>query len=114
MSLPKKLLRQLQDRDSHCWHCGTDQDLVPHHRKNRQAGGSKHLDNLLNVIMVCAQYNFEMEAVAEVAAMARVYKHKLRQTDTLHEPVFDRYQGKWFNLFLEGDKIATDSGTPPF
>jgi hypothetical protein len=108
--LKKSLLKVLRERDGHCWHCGTDSDLVPHHRKNRGAGGSKLLDNPLNLLMVCSNYNFLMEADASVAAQARVFKHKLRQTDTFYEPVFDRYQGVWFSLDNEGKKHAIDSG----
>lgn len=67
------------------------------------------LDVPANLILVCAAYNFQMEADAEVARSARVYKHKLRQTDTLFEPVFDRYLAMWFSLDNEGNKNATDT-----
>jgi hypothetical protein len=108
--LKKSLLKTLINRDDHCWHCGTETDLVPHHRKNRGAGGSKLLDHCANLLMVCSHYNFLMEADASVAAQARVYKHKLRQTDTFYEPVFDRLLGVWFILDKEGNKNAIDPG----
>jgi hypothetical protein len=54
MAVPKKVLKQVQERDSHCWHCGVEEDLVPHHRKNRGMGGSKLLDTPDNLMMVCA------------------------------------------------------------
>ena len=112
--MKKALLKTLINRDSHCWHCGTEADLVPHHRKNRGAGGSKLLDHCANLLLVCGNYNFLMEADPAVAAQARVYKHKLRQTDTFFEPVFDRFQGVWFILDNEGNKHATDSRVTQF
>lgn len=106
--MKKSTEKLVRARDSHCWHCGTDVDLVIHHRKNRGSGGSKLLDNLANLILVCQTYNFEMESRADVARSARVYKHKLRQTDGFAEPVFDRYLGLWFSLNNEGKKHAID------
>ncbi len=44
MAIPKKILKQVQGRDPYCWHCGREDDLVPHHRINRGMGGSKLLD----------------------------------------------------------------------
>jgi 5-methylcytosine-specific restriction endonuclease McrA len=105
----KSLANVIQARDSHCWHCGTDVDLVIHHRKNRGSGGSKLLDHPANLILVCQTYNFEMESRADVARSARVYKHKLRQTDSFAEPIFDRFLGMWFSLDNEGNKNATDT-----
>ena len=100
----KKLLAQLRKRDAHCWHCGAQEDLVPHHRKNRGAGGSKILDHPANLLLVCGLYNMLMESNSEIAAQARAYRHKLRQTDTFFEPVFDRFQDRWFILDMEGNK----------
>lgn len=112
--MKKSLLKILQSRDDHCWHCGIDSDLVPHHRKNRGAGGSKLLDVPANLLLICSQYNGAMESQSDVAAQARVHKHKLRQTDTLFEPVFDRFLGLWFILDNEGNKHAIDPGSAQF
>ena len=106
--MKKKLLDELRARDTHCWHCGIEDDLVPHHRKNRGAGGSKLLDHATNLLMICASYNGLMESDADCAAQARVYKHKLRRTDTFFEPVFDKFAGKWFILTIEGTKFEQE------
>jgi len=57
MAVPKKVLKLVQARDSHCYHCGLEEDLVPHHRINRGMGGSKLLDTPDNLMMVCARWN---------------------------------------------------------
>lgn len=108
MSLSKALLKKLQERDKWCWHCGST-DLVPHHRKNRQAGGSKLLDRLDNIILVCAQYNGLMESDADVAEQARKFGHKLRSWEEFRTAVFDRPSGTWYVLGEEGEKWTSRS-----
>lgn len=105
-----KVIRQLRDRDTHCYHCGATADLVPHHRRNRAMGGSKLLDKLSNLILVCSAYNGAMEASASVATEARDLGHKLGQWDNFDTPVFDKVSSRWFMLTDNGDKVET---SPP-
>jgi len=110
VALPKKLVKALQARDSHCWHCGADGDvLVPHHRKNRGAGGSKLLDTLDNVVLVCAAWNGLMESDAASAEKARQLGHKLRSWQDVSEPIFDNYEYEWYVLTPDGDRIVVTS-----
>ncbi len=106
MSLSKAVKNKLEARDKWCWHCGATADLAPHHRKNRRAGGSKVLDRLDNLILVCQNYNFQMEANAEVARQAREFGHKLRSWDDFSVSVFDRVTATWYVLDSEGGKDA--------
>lgn len=100
-------------RDTHCWHCGTELDLVPHHRKNRGAGGSKLLDTLDNLMLVCAVYNGAMESDANVAQKAREYGHKLRSWENMKRPVFDIPTSTWYLLDEKGEKHEfREGGTP--
>jgi hypothetical protein len=96
MALPKKLLKTLQERDQWCAHCGSTDDLVPHHRRNRGMGGSKLLDTLDNLMMVCAIYNGAMESDLRVAQQARAWNHKLPIWEKENLPVFDRAGGWWY------------------
>lgn len=104
MALNKKLLQQVRDRDDHCWHCGSEVDLVPHHRINRGMGGSKLLDTADNLIMVCAIYNGAMESYPDTARRARQYNHKLPVWADLQAPVYDVLTGWWY-LFRDGTKM---------
>ena len=89
--------------------------LVPHHRKNRGMGGrGKSLDTPANLILVCASYNLEMESDSKVMVRALVHGHKLRQTDSFFEPIFDNVANQWFVLDNEGRKNATDSRSSQF
>ena len=101
-------VNKLRERDPYCWHCGTEQTLVPHHRANRGMGSSKILDTLQNVIMVCAKYNSDMESNADVADWARDRGHKLSRYITPSTPVFDNFQKKWFALDAKGNKHETE------
>ena len=108
-------LKKLRKRDSWCWHCGEINDLVPHHRANRGMGGSKALDNLQNIILVCALYNGLMESDAAVARKARKLGHKISKFADPAELVFDEFTGEWYRLDIQGGKSLADSpGEPPF
>lgn len=103
-------INKLRQRDAWCWHCGQESDLVPHHRANRGFGGSKVLDSLQNVILVCAQYNGDMESNADTANWARELGHKLSKFAWPAAPVFDVFTKKWYNLDEKGNK---HEGEPP-
>ena len=90
MALSPKLRKLIEQRDGHCYHCGTTEGLQVHHRKNRGMGGSKLLDTPDNLIQVCAACNFYMESDAEMASIARGWNNKLPVWESLELPVFDR------------------------
>ena len=104
MAIPKKILKLVQERDAHCWHCGSEVDLVPHHRTNRGMGGSKLLDTPDNLMMVCAVYNGLMESDFRTAALARGWGHKLAVWEDTARPVFD-VVGGWWILGADGSRV---------
>lgn len=111
------LLKKLRSRDLWCWHCGQEEDLVPHHRKNRGMGGAKSNASLLNdprnIILVCARYNGLMESSHSTALEAREKRHKIRSVVELDEPVYDVPTGVYYTLTEKGEKeIATNKGKP--
>jgi hypothetical protein len=99
-----KQVQTLRVRDQWCWHCGTPENLVPHHRANRGMGGSKVADNFQNVILVCAEYNGAMESDAGVANQARDLGHKLSKFLASSEPVFDNYAKRWYFLDTKAEQ----------
>tara|TARA_R110000822_G_scaffold272480_1_gene395026 strand:- start:494 stop:823 length:330 start_codon:yes stop_codon:yes gene_type:complete len=101
-------LRKLRERDKWCWHCGDENDLVPHHRINRGMGGSKALDNLQNVILVCASYNGMMESDSRTATLARELGHKVSKFSNSDVPVFDNIMQTWYLLDVTGGKLVTE------
>ena len=80
---------------------------MPHHRRNRGMGGSKLLDTLDNLMMVCAIYNGAMESDPRVASQARAWNHKLPVWEKENLPVFDRAGGWWY-LQPDGTKKRSD------
>lgn len=108
MALTRKQLITLRSRDAYCWHCGSDDTLVPHHRRNRAMGGSKLLDRLDNLMLVCSEYNGLMESDAVIARDAREFGHKLGQWHGFEMPVFDQTTRIWYLLNKDGSKEITD------
>lgn len=102
--ISKILKTRLAKRDPYCVHCGETNDLVIHHRKNRQMGGSKLLDHYTNLLMVCEQYNFEMESNSKIAQEARQWGHKLQSWQDFSEPVLDTITGFWWVLQDDGTR----------
>lgn len=90
------------DRDGgRCLHCGATEGLVPQHRINRGAGGSKALEIPSNVVLFCSQYNVLIESDAEQAEIARGHGWKLSHWDQKRLkqiPVYDRAARDWFYL----------------
>ncbi len=109
MAIPKKILKQVQGRDPYCWHCGREDDLVPHHRINRGMGGSKLLDTVDNLMMVCSRYNGEMESTSKVARDARGWGHKLSNWEDTSRPVFDCVRFQWWILSPDGSRVEFDA-----
>ncbi len=107
MAIPKKVLKLVQGRYDHCWHCGLEDELVPHHRINRGMGGSKLLDTADNLMMVCARYNGDMESNAEVASAAKGWGHKLSVWESTEYPMFDCVGG-WWILLEDGSKVRVN------
>jgi hypothetical protein len=105
MALPKKTLELLRKRDTHCYHCGQWEDLVPHHRINRGMGGSKLLDTPDNLMMVCCAYNMAMESSAVIAAQARAWNHKLPTWESTDWPVLMWLVGGGF-CYLTGIRLG--------
>jgi len=81
--LNKRLRELVWHRDAgRCWHCGTTDDLVIHHRANRGMGGSKFLDRPSNCILICNRFNFLMESDLPAARLARDRGLKIKKSDS--------------------------------
>ncbi|WP_457948269.1 hypothetical protein ACTAQI_20180 [Pseudarthrobacter sp. alpha12b] len=64
-------------------------ELVHHHRKGRGVGGVKSRNRVANGLLVCSEWNFQVETLPDLAAQARKNGWKLRtdhEIDTL--PVY--------------------------
>ena len=107
-----KLIKLIKERDVWCWHCGAEDGLQIHHRRNKGMGGSVKLDRADNLIRVCAWLNYQMEQNAQVANDARDHGWKLGSWDGFDTPVFDKPLGAWFILTSDGRKVP--SGPPSF
>lgn len=96
---PQEFYKYIQ-RDQRCYHCGAGAEyLVPHHRANRGMGGSKARDIPSNIISMCSQINYLMEADADWAALAKKYHWKISSyANPLILPVYDAFTGFWFRL----------------
>jgi 5-methylcytosine-specific restriction endonuclease McrA len=114
VAISKLLSQKLIQRDPYCIHCGEVNDLVIHHRKNRQMGGSKMLDRLDNLLRVCQVYNGMMESDAATAEQAREFGHKLSSWQEFSESVFDKVNGTWYILDEKGNKHETEQPTNLF
>jgi hypothetical protein len=103
-----KIQQLIRARDEYCWHCGSMQNLVIHHRMNRGMGGSKILDTPQNLILVCSIYNNAMESDSVVANEARDNGHKLGRYASPSMPVWDDHRKQWFELDTKGNKTKCD------
>lgn len=77
-------------------------------------GGSKMLDRLDNLMMVCAWYNGEMESNSRVASEARSDGHKLQSWQPFETTVLDRADGLVYVLDVDGEKTVTGVDLTPF
>lgn len=108
---PKQFAAYLERDLGRCYHCGTTDTLVPNHRANRGAGGSKLRERPSNVVTLCAKYNGDIEADPYAAAQAITLGHKLRSWDNpLEQPVFDVMSGTWWLL---GDDMTRQPHVMP-
>lgn len=109
-----KVRKLIANRDTHCWHCGSTDDLVVHHRKNRGSGGSKNPDinKPQNLILVCWRWNSDMESHYQAAQASRLWGHKIPSWAEFDTPVFDMYAHHWYVLHEDGSKrrVETDEG----
>ena len=114
MTVTEKEFRKYLARDSHCLHCGLEDDtLVPQHRVNRGAGGSKakRLSNASNIITLCAYFNYLIEASSEAAVTAQHHGWKLSNwQNPLEVTVYDYVSGNWYLLL---DDFTRTIGKPP-
>lgn len=105
-----RMRRMLKERDPYCPHCGDDVDLVVHHRQNRGMGGrGSSLDRFDNLMRVCQDYNFKMEASEVIALDARQFGHKLSSWQDFSEPIYDACEGNWYVLDTKGGKTLVDA-----
>jgi len=91
-----KFLRRDSER---CAHCGETERLSPQHRISRGMGGLKSLNRPSNIVVICSDLNWRMEADADVAEFAKSRGWKLeRWQDPEFEPVWYASEGRWFYL----------------
>jgi len=73
-------------------------------------GGSKLLDGLDNLMLVCAFYNGEMETTSQTATEARGWGHKLATWEATNKPVFDCPTFTWYTLLEDGTRVVFNIG----
>ena len=111
-SVNQKQFQKYLDRDDGCVHCGQTESVSPHHRLNRGMGGSKARDVPSNIIVICSDLNWRMEADSTTARDAEQFGWKLRVgADPLQVPV-KHYSGRWRlldNLFGFVETVAENN-----
>jgi len=75
-------------------------------------GGSKLLDTVDNLMMVCSRYNGEMESTSKVARDARGWGHKLPVWESPEHPVFDCVAFRWWVLRDDGSRTMMQDSAP--
>ena len=105
---PAKRKKIFERDEGVCWHCGKDDNLTIHHRTNRGMGGSKLLDRYSNLILMCVEYNFLMEANLDVVREALERGLKVRRHQSgLYVPL-KRFDGSEWLLDDFGKKHEID------
>lgn len=101
MAISMKHRRIAYERDGEaCIACGTTSGLTIHHRKNRQAGGSKLRDHLANYLTACTVCNGQFENYQ--LERARLLGWKLQQWEDPYRTAV-RVGGEW--------RLLDDNGT---
>lgn len=88
-----------------CYHCGrAGADLVPQHRIGRGMGGkNSKAEQPANIITLCSEANFKLEADAEFAELGRRYGWKLPSSANPElEPVWEARTQLWWFLDNKG------------
>lgn len=100
-----------------CWHCGTDENVTVHHRTNRGMGGSKNLDMPSNLVVMCSEFNFLMEADLSAFRLAKKKGWKVSKYQRAAEIEIENHEGRTFlldDMFRRWEKIGNreDGGSP--
>ena len=104
---PKQFQKYLDRDQGRCYHCGTTEALIPHHRSNRGMGGSKLRDVPSNIITICFEFNYLMESDPFQARTAVEKGWKLRAgQDPLRVPVWDAVDGLGYLLQDNFERVA--------
>jgi 5-methylcytosine-specific restriction endonuclease McrA len=98
MAINLRLRKLVMLRDQSCWHCGTEANLVLHHRSNRGSGGSKLLDRASNLIAICSEFNVSMESYLPDAREARNRGIKISRYDIPSQVPIKRFDSREFVL----------------
>jgi hypothetical protein len=75
-------------------------------------GGSKLLDTLDNLMLVCGLYNGAMESDLLVARDARGWGRKLAAWEDTSRPVFDSVGHRWWILLPDGSRVEHEVKEP--
>jgi len=107
---PKKLLRELEQRDGHrCAWTGYESDrLVPHHRQNRGMGGRPSVNRLSNLVWLDSGINGLIESDPEWQSNAIVRGIKV---STHGNPLLIPIQHAVHGLVWLDDQGGTHDGT---
>lgn len=81
-----------------CWHCGTEEGLNVHHRANKGMGGSKLLDRMSNLALICNEFNVSMESYLPHAREARNRGIKISREAIPWEVPIKRFDSREFLL----------------
>jgi len=108
MAVTMKQKRMTFERDGEqCVWCGNTSGLTVHHRKNRQAGGSKLRDHLANFLTACYTCNGQFED--NLMERARLMGVKLQQwEDPYRTAVHFKHFNEWRLLADDGSFIVVD------
>lgn len=106
----RKMREGVYERDGYrCTRCGDIRPLSIHHRINRGMGGSKLRDHPACLLTLCVFCNSLLESSPTAAGTARARGWKLRShQDPLAVPVYDPYDGTWYLLTDDYERVRTD------
>ncbi|RBP66382.1 hypothetical protein DFO66_103329 [Brevibacterium sanguinis] len=118
MTIPAPMLRQLVLRDNlTCQWCGIEYPalrgypIVPHHRRNRGAGGGVH--QLAELVLVCSSHNGEFEDGLRDEPLERGFRIPRNNIVSAENVPLIDYTGTPWLLTNRGTRIRGDSDVPP-